>query len=58
VNGLRLGVPEIVRLGMDAAHMPQLAGLIAQALRQEPETVAGAVTDFRRGFQGLHYMIR
>src|SRR5690606_13593708 len=32
VNGLRLGVPEIVRLGMGPEHMPALAGFIARAL--------------------------
>lgn len=56
-NGLRLGVPEIVRLGMDAGDMPELAGLIVRALQQEPETVAEDVTTFRARFQGLHYMV-
>ncbi|MEO7940978.1 MAG: aminotransferase class I/II-fold pyridoxal phosphate-dependent enzyme [Burkholderiaceae bacterium] len=56
-NGLRLGVPEIVRLGMDAADMPSLAQLIHRALTQEPESVADDVTAFRSGFQGLHYML-
>lgn len=56
-NGLRLGVPEIVRLGMDAQHMPELAALIARALRDDPEPVAAEVTAFRRRFSGLHYMV-
>lgn len=56
-NGLRLGVPEIVRLGMDAPDMPELASLIVRALRQEPETVAADVSAFRARFQGLHYMV-
>lgn len=56
-NGLRLGVPEIVRLGMDAHDMPELADLITRALLQEPETVAGDVTAFRARFRGLHYMV-
>jgi glycine hydroxymethyltransferase len=56
-NGLRLGVPEIVRLGMDARDMAALAGLIVRALTQEPETVAADVTAFRAGFSGLHYMV-
>lgn len=55
-NGLRLGVPEIVRLGMDAPDMAALAALIVRALTQEPETVAADVTAFRAGFSGLHYM--
>jgi len=56
-NGLRLGVPEIVRLGMDAPDMAELADLIARALTQDPEPVAAAVTAFRGRFSGLHYML-
>ncbi len=56
-NGLRLGVPEIVRLGMDAGDMPALASLIQRALTDEPERVAADVTAFRAGFQGLHYVL-
>jgi len=55
-NGLRLGVPEIVRLGMDAVDMPELASLIARALVGEPERVAPDVAAFRSRFTGLHYM--
>ncbi|MCB2070437.1 MAG: serine hydroxymethyltransferase, partial [Ottowia sp.] len=32
LNGLRLGVPEIVRLGMGPGDMPELAALIRRAL--------------------------
>jgi glycine hydroxymethyltransferase len=41
VNGLRLGTPEIVRLGFGPEHMGELAALIAGALdgRPEPEHV-------------------
>jgi glycine hydroxymethyltransferase len=41
VNGLRLGTPEIVRLGFGPEHMGELAALIAGALdgRAEPERV-------------------
>jgi glycine hydroxymethyltransferase len=54
VNGLRLGVPEIVRLGMGPADMPGLASLIARALDGEP--VGAEVRAFRRRFSGLHFM--
>ena len=37
VNGLRLGTPEIVRLGFGAEHMGELAALIAGALDSRPE---------------------
>ncbi len=40
-NGLRLGTPEIVRLGFGPEHMAELAALIADALdgRPDPERV-------------------
>ena len=57
VNGLRLGVPEIVRLGMGPQDMPALAALIARALREEPAAVAAEVTALRRRFTGpLRYV--
>jgi glycine hydroxymethyltransferase len=57
MNGLRFGTPEIVRWGMTEADMPELAGLIARALKQEsPEQVAAEVTAFRGRFTGLHYI--
>ena len=33
MNGLRFGTPEIVRWGMTATDMPELAALIARGLR-------------------------
>jgi glycine hydroxymethyltransferase len=56
VNGLRLGVPEIVRLGMGPEDMPALAALIAGALDGDAAALAGAVTAFRRRFDGVHYV--
>lgn len=58
LNGLRLGVPEIVRLGMGPADMPALAGFIVDVLtgRRDAQSVAPEVTAFRQGFQGLHYV--
>ncbi len=56
MNGLRLGTPEIVRLGMTAEHMPEMAHLIARALHSEPEDVPADVTSFRQRFQGLHFI--
>lgn len=55
-NGLRLGTNEAVRWGMNAADMPELARLIARALRQEPEAIADDVSAFRRRFTTLHYL--
>jgi glycine hydroxymethyltransferase len=48
VNGLRLGVPEIVRLGFEPAHMPALASLIADALRGDGAARAERTTALRR----------
>lgn len=57
-NGLRLGTPEIVRWGMTAADMPELAGHIADSLlqRRATETTAAAVTAFRQRFDRLHFV--
>jgi glycine hydroxymethyltransferase len=57
VNGLRLGVPEIVRLGMGPADMAELGGLIAGALtREDPRALAAEVSAFRQRFAGLHFI--
>ncbi|WP_233224540.1 serine hydroxymethyltransferase [Thiomonas sp. X19] len=56
LNGLRFGVPEIVRLGMGAPDMTELASLVARALTGDPDGVASEVSAFRRRFSGLHYM--
>ncbi len=56
VNGLRLGVPEIVRLGMASEHMDELGALIARALTGDPLSVAADTAAFRRRFRTLHYI--
>lgn len=56
VNGLRLGVPEIVRLGLGPAQMAELGALIAEALTGEPETVGPRVTALRARFKGLRFV--
>lgn len=56
-NGLRMGTPELVRWGMQVKHMPELAALIAEALRtNDPETIAPRTARFRQQFQELHYI--
>lgn len=57
LNGLRLGTPEISRLGFTVAEMPELAALIAAALRGEQ--VAPAVADLRARVTagGLAYVL-
>ena len=56
VNGLRLGVPEIVRLGMRPEHMAELASLIARALGNDAELLSPEVERFRQRFRELHYI--
>jgi glycine hydroxymethyltransferase len=58
MNGLRLGTNEIVRWGMTAADMPELAALIARTLagNEAPEAVAADVTAMRARFGKLHFM--
>lgn len=57
LNGLRIGTPEVVRLGATAADMPALAELVARALdpRTDPAGVAADVTAWRRQFSGIHF---
>lgn len=57
LNGLRLGTPEIVRRGMTAKDMPELARLIAAALRSNnPGALAPEVAAYRQQFRGLHFV--
>ena len=56
-NGLRLGTPEIVRWGMTVDDMATLAKLFAEALRSnQPEAMAPRVSNWRRGFDRLHFI--
>ncbi|MGI9373600.1 MAG: serine hydroxymethyltransferase [Hyphomicrobiales bacterium] len=58
VNGLRIGTPEIARLGITPEHMPELARLIARALTGNvpAEALADDVKAFRQQFSGLHFI--
>jgi glycine hydroxymethyltransferase len=57
--GLRIGTPEIVRLGMTEADMPVLAQFIARGLTDDDraaEHTAAEVTRWRAGFRGVHFV--
>ena len=60
INGLRLGVPEIVRLGMEPAHMAELGALIARALSastaDDAALLGPEVSAFRQRFSGLRFV--
>ena len=57
LNGLRIGTPELVRLGMQPDHMPELADLIAAGLDPDGRAadVAHRVTAWRSQFSGVHF---
>jgi len=57
VNGLRIGTPELVRLGMKPQDMDELAALIADGLAPDadPVGVATRVTRWRTRFSGVHF---
>jgi glycine hydroxymethyltransferase len=59
LNGLRIGTPEIVRIGMKVEHMDQLSDFIARSLdaSSNPESIKGEVTDWRKQFNGVHYTV-
>jgi glycine hydroxymethyltransferase len=55
VNGLRLGTPEAVRLGMGPADMAPLSSFLTRALTGEPEAVATEVSAWRGQFGDIHF---
>ncbi len=58
LNGLRIGTPELVRIGMKEKDMKQVADFIYRALTtNELEKIAKEVTEFRSLFKGVHYTI-
>lgn len=54
--GVRIGTNEMVRWGMGADDVSELAELIAEGLGDAPELVAPKTTDFRQRFTTLHYL--
>ncbi|PKH42818.1 glycine hydroxymethyltransferase [Nocardioides alpinus] len=58
MNGLRVGTPELVRLGMQADDMDELAGLIAEGLSVDVDhdDLAARVTAWRSRFSGVHFV--
>ncbi|WP_422375305.1 serine hydroxymethyltransferase [Roseibium sp.] len=57
MNGLRFGTPELVRWGMNEADMPELARLVAEALRSnDPAAMAEKTAAWRKTFDSLHFV--
>ena len=55
VNGLRIGTPEITRLGMTPDDMPALASFIHRGLSDGDRTLGDEVTAWRRRFASVHF---
>lgn len=56
-SGVRIGVPEVTRLGMKESEMKEIASFIKQIVidKSDPNKVAIAVSKFREQFQKVHY---
>lgn len=56
MNGLRIGTPELVRWGVGPEHTEQLAALITEGLKGDPDAVAPRTRALRESFSQLHYV--
>lgn len=59
LNGLRIGTPEVVRIGMKVPEMKQLASFIADALDPNSNItkVGNEVAAWRKNFTDVHYTV-
>ncbi|MBN8294507.1 aminotransferase class I/II-fold pyridoxal phosphate-dependent enzyme [Rhodobacter sp. NTK016B] len=57
MNGLRIGTPELVRWGVTPADIPEIAALVAEALRaNDPAAIAPRTAALRARFDRLHFI--
>ena len=56
-SGIRIGVPEVTRLGMKESEMKEIASFIKQIVidKSDPMQVANSVSKFREQFQKVQY---
>lgn len=56
-SGVRIGVPEVTRLGMKEGEMKEIASFIKQIVidKSDPKQVARSVSRFREQFQKVQY---
>ncbi|MEI6404859.1 MAG: beta-eliminating lyase-related protein [Actinomycetes bacterium] len=57
--GLRIGTPELVRIGMKESDMPAVAQFIRRGLdpKENPDQVAVDLAQWRSQFSGVHYTV-
>ena len=57
LNGLRIGTPELVRWGVTVNDIPEIAALVAEALRSnDPAAIAPRTRALRARFDRLHFV--
>ena len=57
LNGLRIGTPELVRWGVTVRDIPEIAALVAEALRSnDPAALAPRTKALRQRFDRLHFI--
>jgi glycine hydroxymethyltransferase len=56
-SGVRIGVPEVTRLGMKESEMNVIASFIKRVVidKVDPMRIAKDVSEFRKDFQKVHY---
>jgi len=59
-SGLRLGTPELTRIGMKKNEMDEIAEFFSQALikNESPKKIKKDIKEFRKDFQELHYCFK
>jgi len=59
-SGLRLGTPELTRIGMKKEEMKEVASFYDRVLhkKEDPQKVKKDVKEFRADFQNLHYCFK
>ena len=59
-SGLRLGTPELTRIGMKEKEMDEIAEFFERALIKKEDTkkIRSNIKEFRKDFQELHYCFR
>ena len=59
-SGLRLGTPELTRLGMTEKEMDEIAGFYEKVLikNKDPKKIKAEIKGFRKDYQELHYCFK